>query len=126
MIKKASVLFFLNENKARSNGEIPIYARVILDREKFELSTKEFIADTKDWDAKAQRFKKRHPTNQVLSEVETKIQEAYQFLKFNDKPLTAFALRNQLKGEKVIRVRLIDFLDEHYRNKIESNQEYRN
>lgn len=124
MIKKATILFFLNENKARSTGEIPIYARVILDREKFELSTKEFISDTKDWDAGAQRFKKRHPTNQVLSELETRIQDAYQFLKFNDKPLTALALRTQLKGEKSLRIKLFDFLDEHYHNKVECNPSY--
>jgi hypothetical protein len=81
-------------------GRIPIYARVILDREKFDFSTKQVIDNLSDWDEKTQRVKLKSPINASLSELEHRVNEAYNFLKYHNKPLTALALRSQLRGEK--------------------------
>lgn len=124
MVKKASILFYPNVAKARINGTIPIYVRVILDREKFELSTGEYIRKLEEWNSEMQRINRRTPSNQVLSELEMKIQEAYQFLKFNGRALTVAAIKAQLKKGETSRVRLIDFLEDYFVEKVQANTEY--
>lgn len=124
MVNQLSIRFFLRKDQPSEKGNIPVYVRVILGREKFEFSTKHYVETLKDWDDQTQRFKKRHPINEVLSEIEMKVREGYQYLKYSGKPLTALALRNHLKGDKNVRVRLLDYVDEHYRERVLPNQEY--
>ena len=45
-MKTLTIKYFLREDRKLDNGNIPIYARIILDREKFEMSTKQWLADT--------------------------------------------------------------------------------
>ena len=85
MIKNMTINFFLNEKRIKMNGEIPIYARVILNREKFELSTKITIKNPNIWDEVTQRLKTKSPLNKSLADIEHDLDEAYDFLKFNKK-----------------------------------------
>lgn len=112
MLKQATIVFFPRTDQKLKNGKYPIYARVVLDREKFEFSTKQFIDNLVEWDDVIQRIKKRSPVNSVLNEIEHEIVEAYNFLKYHNRQLTALALRNQLKGDSQKRTRLLDFVDD--------------
>lgn len=124
MLKQATIVFFPRTDQKLKNGKYPIYARVVLDREKFEFSTKQFIDNLVEWDDVIQRIKKRSPVNSVLNEIEHDIVEAYNFLKYHNRQLTALALRNQLKGDGQKRTRLLDFVDDHYANQIKGNVEF--
>ncbi len=124
MLKQVSIKFFPRTDQLASGAKIPLYVRVILDREKFEFSSKQFIDNILEWDDSTQRVKKKPAVNAALSEVEHQVNEAYNFLKYHNKPLTKLALRNQLRGEKVYKQQLIDFYEDFYEKHIKNNKEY--
>jgi hypothetical protein len=123
MIKPVTIKFFPRLDFKMAGGKIPIYARVILNREKFDFSSKQVIDYLEDWDDETQRVKKKSPINASLSELEHRVNEAYNFLKYHNKPLTALALRNQLRGEKDQKLRLLDFAKDYIAKSIKGNKD---
>jgi integrase/recombinase XerD len=123
MVKPVTIKFFPRLDFEMEGGKIPIYARVILDREKFDFSTKQVIDSLDDWDEKTQRVKVKSPVNVSLSELEHRVNEAYNFLKYHNRPLTALALRNQLRGEKQQKYRLLEFAEDYLAKSIKENKE---
>jgi site-specific recombinase XerD len=125
MVKQVTIKFFPRLDFKMEGGKIPIYVRVILDREKFEFSSKQVISKISDWDEVTQRVKiAKSPVNNVLSEIVHKVNEAYNFLKYHNRPLTALALRKQLKGEKIEKLSLLGFFEDYYQDQIKSNFEF--
>ena len=124
MEKQVTVRFFLRRDQILESSRIPIYARVILDRDKFDFSSRQYIENPLDWDEPTGRVKKKSPINSVLAEIEHDVNEAYNFLKYHNKPLTVFALRRQLKGEKIVKLRLMDFVDDYFEVHVKGNSEY--
>jgi integrase/recombinase XerD len=125
MVKQVTIRFFLRLDFKMEAGKVPIYVRVILDREKFEFSSKQVIAKISDWDELTQRVKTaKSPINASLSEIEHKINEAYNYLKYHNRPLTALALRKQLKGEKIVKLSLLGFFQEYYDEQIKPSSDF--
>ncbi len=119
-----TINFFLNEKRIKMNGEIPIYARVILNREKFELSTKLTLKNPNDWDEITQRLKTKSPLNKSLAAIEHDLDESYNFLKYNNKVLSITNLKNQFLGGEYENPKLKVFLIEHYEKNIKGNSLY--
>ncbi|MFN8321239.1 MAG: site-specific integrase [Chitinophagales bacterium] len=124
MVNQASIKFFPRKDQILDNGEISIYVRVILNRDKFDFSTRQSIRKLSDWDQTTMRVKNKTPVNSVLNEIEHDINEAYSFLKYHNKPLTISALRRQLRGDKTVRLRLTDFVDDYFEVHVRNNSEY--
>ncbi len=124
MINQASIKFFPRKEQILDNGDIAIYVRVILNRDKLDFSTKQSIHKLSDWDETTMRVRKKTPVNSVLNEIEHDINEAYNFLKYHNKPLTISALRKQLRGDKTVKLRLTDFVDEYFELHVKDNSEY--
>ena len=123
MVKPVTIKFFPRTDQVLKGGKVPIYVRVILDREKFDFSTKQVLDKLSDWDDKTQRVRLKSPINAALSEIEYRVHDAYNFLKYHNKPLTALALRNKLYGEKDQKLRLLDFVEDYIAIKIKGNNE---
>lgn len=125
MIKKMTINFFPDEKKIKQNGEIPIYVRVILKREKFDLSTKITINNPAEWDEKTQRLITKSPLNKALADIAHDLDEAYDFLKYNNKVISITNLKNQFLGGKSENPKLNFFLMDHYENNIKGNNLYK-
>lgn len=125
MVTNATVKFFPRTDFIRGDKKIPIYVRVILNREKFDFSSKMVISTLSEWDEVTQRVKvPRSPINKELSEIEHKVSEAFNFLKYHNRPLTVYALRKQLKGRSNDRPKLIDYVDDYLTTQVNGNLDY--
>ncbi len=124
MVNQVSIKFFPRKDQVLDNGDISIYVRIILNRDKFDFSSKQSIHKLSEWDEVTMRVKKKTPINSALNEIEHDINEAYNFLKYHNKPLTISALRKQLRGEKTVKLRLTDFVDDYFEVHVEGNSEY--
>ncbi len=127
MVTKATVKFFPRTDFIREDKKIPIYVRVILNREKFDFSSRQVISTLKEWDEVTQRVKiPKSPINKELSEIEYKVSEAFDYLKYHNRPLTAYALRKQLKGTGAgqDRPKLIDYVDDYLANYVNNSPDY--
>lgn len=127
MVEQLTVKFFLRTDFKMEGNRIPIYVRVILNREKFDFSSKMVVSSTSEWDDITQRVKSaKSPVNKELSEIEYKVQEAYKFLKYHGRQLTIHSLRTQLRGEKTTnRPKLIDYLEDYLKDYVDNNPDYR-
>jgi len=124
MVNKASIKFFPRKEQVLDNGNIPIYVRVILNRDKLDFSSRQSIYKLSDWDDVIMRVKKKTPINSALNEIEHDINEAYNFLKYHNKPMTISALRKQLRADKTVKLRLTDFVDDYFEAHVQDNSEY--
>jgi len=123
MAKPVTIKFYPRTDQVFEGGKLPICARVILNREKFDFSSKQCIENLSDWDEKTLRVKLKSPLNVSLSELENRIYEAYNFLKYHNKPLTTLALRNQLRDENRQKHRLFEFAEYYLAKNIKGNNE---
>jgi len=94
---------------------------VVVYREKFDFSTGQHLSDINDWDETTERVRKKTPINSMLSEIEHEVQEAYNFLKYHNRPITVDSLRSRLKGEKTDRLKFLDFIDNYYQSYVVTN-----
>lgn len=126
MVEQLTVRFFLRTDFKMESGKIPIYVRVILNREKFDFSSKMVVSNPSEWDDVTQRVRvSKSPINKELSEIEHRVVEAYNFLKYHDRALTIHTLRNQLRGErKHLKPKLVDYLKEYLKEQVDNNPEY--
>ncbi len=83
-MNRVKVHLFLKSGNTLSNGENPIYARVVVDGERFDLSTKRSVVKKK-WDDNRNEVKGRTEyamtLNHYLSEFKTDILETFNRLK---------------------------------------------
>jgi len=114
MIIKPTIKLYLNLTKRKLNGEIPIYARIIFNREKFELSTKQFVKKQELWDEMTQRVQLRSPVNSALSDLEDQIQEAFNTLKYTNRPINIHSLREQLNNDSPLNIKLSEYMEEYF------------
>ena len=113
-----SVIFYLALNKKMDSGEYPIYARIYINREKSEISTRQHLANLEDWDKVMQRVKHKTPINTLLSKMEGDIRNIYDRLKYNDKEISAVIVKNIFLGRTETSALLTDLMDKYYRERI--------
>lgn len=86
----------------KSDGMVPIYARISIDSIPVDLSTKESTLEA-HWNFEAKRIKPRiknaKSINNVLDEVYAKIKNAFNELKSEGKVITAQAVKQRYLGK---------------------------
>ncbi len=125
---KLSLLFYPNIQKTdKRSGKVPIYMRLVLDREKTEMRLNVEVnkEQLKKWDSQMMRFReKKDPANAVLNKVESKFEE---FQYHNALTLSVYnvkQIKNILMGlEQRPHIKVLEFIDKYYKSSVESNQE---
>lgn len=115
--------FYPSLDRKKISGEIPIYVRITVNRQKVELSTRQVIKDTEDWDDQSERVKQKSNVNNALNEIEVELRNAYQEIKFTKKPLSPQAVRDLYLGKGKEDRNLLAFLESYYREKVLANKE---
>ncbi|SEQ20656.1 site-specific integrase [Epilithonimonas lactis] len=99
---KLSILFLLRRNKINSRGLCPIECRITLDKQRKPFSTGIFI-NPKNWDSNKQLTRppneENNNTNNQLSLIKNKINQAFLFLQVKDEPFDASDIYNQYAGK---------------------------
>lgn len=76
--------FTLPLKKKLQSREIPIYLRIMVNRQKAELSTRQVINSMEEWDTTIQHIKKpKDPRNAALNKIEGDLKNIYDELEFN-------------------------------------------
>ena len=104
MNKSFGLFFFLKKAKGFVSGEIPIYLRVTIDGESFDLSSKRKCLSSK-WNSDAGRMNGKGDDvkafNAYLDTLQQKVFEAKRKLIELDKPLTPESLKGLLLGKEI-------------------------
>lgn len=99
--KTFNLLFYLKKRTSYTGGKLPIYMRVTVDRDRFELATNR-DCDPDKWNAKSGRLNgNREETkllNSYLESLRAKVYDAQQSLLVANKPVTALGIKNILTG----------------------------
>ncbi|WDF47423.1 site-specific integrase [Chryseobacterium sp. KACC 21268] len=99
---KLSILFLLRRNKINSRGLCPIECRITLDKQRKPFSTGIFI-NPKNWDSNKQLTRppneENNNTNNQLSLIKNKINQAFLFLQIKEEPFDASDIYNQYAGK---------------------------
>lgn len=124
---KLSIFFYPNQSKAnKKNGKIPIYMRLMLNRQKAEMRLNAEVTEeeVKAWDSRTMRFTNRNArANSVLNNIENKFED---FRYHNATSLTSFSVKTirdtimglQNKPSPLIR----DYIDGYYKAAIAPNE----
>lgn len=125
-----SFKFVLRKSKAKSNGEIPIYLRITINRKSRFYSTQIAVLES-DWDEEAQRVKPSHPLaselNSILIQTLSGAYVQQNKLLAEDK-LSAKNLKNNLVGKEGLNV--FDYAEQYikelmYRDQIYEEKKYK-
>ena len=111
-----SISFYIKRKKLLSNGEAPIMARITVNRQRAEFSTKRSVLPD-DWDPargrSGKRTKKALSLNEYLEEVWGSIHDARKQLEHEGKDVNAQDVMNRYLGTDAIRIGILDLYQEH-------------
>ncbi|MEE9363107.1 MAG: Arm DNA-binding domain-containing protein [Cellulophaga sp.] len=113
------VHFWLKKTSIRKDDTIPIYARIKLDGNSADVSTKEFTLE-EHWCSDSQRLNPRiknaKRVNECLDEMKSEIRSAYYELKKEGRPITAQAVKLRCLGKDKPVLTLNDLIKYHREN----------
>ena len=101
-IKKTTILFYLQKNKINKRKECTLKCRITFQKKRKEFSTGLFI-NPDYWNSKKQKAfipDDNEYTNNQLSLIKNKLNEAFLFLQVNEKSFDVNDIYNQFKGVK--------------------------
>lgn len=114
-----TINFVTKNTKLREDGKTPIYVRVTVNSERFELSTHQFVNPEK-WNTEAQIAKGKTEgiriLNNFLIDLKTQIQKKYNLLVENEELITSTKLKAIIKGKASDQKTILTVFDEN--NKI--------
>jgi integrase/recombinase XerD len=116
-----TIKFYLNIAKRRDNGAIPIYVRIMVNRKKAELSTKQFVAKIDDWNEEIQRINLKSPINSSLSVIEGQLIDLYNEMKASKVVITAASIKNRYLGRGQSTITLLDYYSKALDETISTN-----
>ncbi|MCK6649024.1 MAG: hypothetical protein L6Q66_05175 [Bacteroidia bacterium] len=123
---KPSLIFFLREDrKSTKNGKIPVYFRILINREKADARLP-FDIDSdlvSNWDDTFMRFRDQNSGhNRILNKYQ-KIFDDYIYINAEKLyQLSAKGIRNELMGKnEASQLQVMDALDLYFKNKIEKS-----
>ncbi len=122
-IDSLSLKYYLNSSSSLKNGQYAIFLRVMVNRKKVEISTRQYIDQATEWDGKSQRVNGNNFINSRLGEIEAEIKSIYYELKHCKKPITAFAIKHQFLGRDVTILTLHEYFEKTLNERIETNKE---
>lgn len=110
------IKLFLNKSRIRSDGTIPIYARVRLNKQKMELTSHQAV-ESKHWNEQKELVIKHSSANTINSHLQAfkaKINEAYTHLYITRQDITLASVKAILMGKTVDSEHtLIELTEEH-------------
>lgn len=111
-----SILFLIKRNKLNKKGEVPIYMRITVDRERSETTIKRSIPD-EYWDSdrsKAKRgYKYYKQLNAYMDQIRNQVFSHQQDIERNNKIVTAKSLMNRYLGRDEENRTILDIYKEH-------------
>ncbi len=118
-----SLKFFISQNKQLSGGQCPIYVRIMVNRKKVEISTRQQVPDSSYWNEESQRVNGKSLVNSELNKIEGQIQSIFDELKYNSKPISAANIKAKFLGRDLGNKDLYDYLQSLIKDRIETNSE---
>jgi len=109
MYSKLSIKFYLNKQKPSRDG-FKIYMRITYERNKAELATG-FSCSKNEW--KNERVIDKDHINKALSKLESNVYHVKDQLQYEEKDISARAIKQIITGEAEFNKRLIDYFSEH-------------
>lgn len=118
MKAKITVLFYLRKSKVNAQGQMPIYQRITINRQRFDLSTGLYIEEVK-WSAEASKMKgnteEARLTNGRLDMLRATVYETEKKLFMSQVQITFENFKNEYQGKKDRDRMLIPIFEEHNR-----------
>lgn len=111
MSANVSLKFFLNEDKMKGD-KAKIYLRITVHRKKAEMATAYSLTPA-EWDDAKQRARKNPTINQALSDMEKRLFQIQNILEYEERPVSARALKEIYLGNDKISVYLIEFYQQY-------------
>jgi len=111
MYSRLSIKFYLNKQKPSRDG-FKIYMRITYERKKAEFAT-EFSCSEQDWENERVKSKDKSYINKELSKLESSVYHARDQLLYENKEVSAKAIKQILTGEIELDKGLIDYFSEH-------------
>jgi integrase/recombinase XerD len=113
--------FFLNTRKQSVKDKFPVFVRIIINRQKAEICTRQHLTIA-DWDVTTQRAKKSSHVNASLTKIEASLRQIYEGHKYNNKSINAAGLKETfLKGPRKA-PSLLAFIDQYFREELTDNK----
>jgi integrase/recombinase XerD len=117
-----SLRFYSNPDSQGRNLPVPIYARITINRQKAEISTRLKIDANKDWDPVTQRVKiAKSPINIEISRIAGDILNLYQKLRHDGADVTATLLKDKYLGRDSHSALFSIYIDKYFNEKILGN-----
>ena len=118
MKTKILVLYFLRKSKVNAQGQMPIYQRITINGERFDMSSGLFIEEDK-WLSEAGKIKgnteEARIINGQLEMLRATIYETEKKLFMNQVPITFESFKNEYQGKRERERMLIPIFEEHNR-----------
>lgn len=119
--KTFSIHFWLKKTGKKSDGQIPIYARITVDGIRADVSTKRNVQEN-HWVSSANRINPRvsgaKTVNEYLDDVYAKLIDCHKQLHIESKLITAQAVKLRYLGKDKNVSTLKELLDYHFKNEI--------
>ncbi len=116
MQTKISTLFYIKRTKANNLGHVPIYLRVTVDGDRFEMSSTKFVEPNK-WSNDNSKVKgnseEARLINSYLDNLKIKIFVAEKVLLASDVPINLNSLKNEILGIREKKRMLIPIFEDH-------------
>lgn len=115
MENSIKIHYYIKNNRLNLKGEAPIYLRVTVNSQRFEMSTHKSVLSI-NWDNKKQRLKGNselaRTINNHLIMLETKINKNFNQLADKDEVVTARQMKDSITGEKSKKRFLLDLFND--------------
>lgn len=92
------IKFFADEKKKLVNGALPIYVRLIINRKKVEISTRQTVLNSEQWNKDLQRVNGKSLVNLELNKIEALLRNIYDELRYHSKAITATGIKTKFLG----------------------------
>ncbi len=116
MQTKISTLFYIKRTKANNLGQVPIYLRVTVDGDRFEMSSTKFVEPNK-WSNDSNKVKgnseEARLINSYLENLKIKIFVAEKVLIASDVIINLISLKNEILGIREKKRMLIPIFEDH-------------
>ncbi|MFE3867065.1 site-specific integrase [Flavobacterium sp. LS2P90] len=120
MKTKVSILFYVRRAKVTAKGLLPIYSRITINGQRFEMSTSRSVEEAK-WSSEGGKMKgnseEARSINRHLDLLKIKIIDAQMELLHKNLPITIDSLKNKIFGIELNKRMLIPIFQDH-NNKI--------
>lgn len=118
MKTKITVLYYLRKSKVNAQGQMPIYQRITINGQRYDVSTSLFVEESK-WSSEASKMKGNSEEarlfNGRLDLMRATVYEAEKKLYMNQIEITFESFKNEYQGKKERERLLIPIFKEHNR-----------